>query len=249
MSNVGRRPSDPRGIFSAPAIAEGYDEWYDEPWERYADAVERKLLLRLLRPRCDETVLDVGCGTGRYLRWLRGLGLLALGVDISEPMLGASRRADRTSPAAAVADGAHLPFAHASFDVAIAVSVLEFLREPWALLVEMRRVARRGLFLGVLNQRSLWAKTLCRQDHPILRHARLYTPEGLADLLRAAMPGARLRLRTTLLATPSARPLGQAFARLVDAMPWAWRLPWGAYIGVAVDLAGGPGCDGATSGS
>lgn len=224
-----------QAVFSA-TVAERYDEWYDEPWGRYADALERKLLVRLLCPRPGESVLDVGCGTGRYVRWLRGLGVRACGVDISEPMLRASRGPDGTMPHVAAADAGRLPFPDASFDLAIAVSVLEFVREPSLLLVEMRRVARRGLFLGVLNRRSLWARSLQADEHSILRHARLYTPGELARLLRAALPSARFALRTTLLAPPEAGTLRRAVGRLVDALPLASRLPWGAYIGVAVDL-------------
>ncbi len=239
MSDPASHPSSPQEIFS-PTVAQRYEQWYDEPWGRYADALERKLLLRLLRPHPGETVLDVGCGTGRYLRWLRRLGLTTFGVDVSEPMLRVSQAQDDQAPRLAVADGGCLPFPSASFDIATAVSVLEFVQEPSALLVEMGRVARRGLFLGVLNQRSLWASSVRREEHPILRHACLYSPVELAELLRAALPGAHFALRTTLLAPQGARPVAQAFCRLVDAIPWAWRLPWGAYMGVAVDLVDGP---------
>ena len=38
--------------------------------------------------------LDFGCGTGRSTRFLRGLGLEAIGADVSPPMLERARQLD-----------------------------------------------------------------------------------------------------------------------------------------------------------
>jgi len=237
MSDPVRHPSSPQEIFS-PTVAQRYEQWYDEPWGRYADALERKLLLRLLRPHPGETVLDVGCGTGRYLRWLRRLGLTTFGVDVSEPMLRASPGHPAETLAVAVADGARLPFADASFDIAMAVTVVEFAENPTALIGEMSRVARRELFLGVLNRHSLWGRQLQREQHGILSHARLYTPRQLGELVSGALPRRPFVLRTALLGPPSPGALGRAFGRVLSALPSASRLPWGAYMGLAVALGG-----------
>ncbi len=51
------------------------------PLERYLgppDEVDRQLLMKVRGP-----VLDVGCGPGRHLHELAGLGVFALGVDLS----------------------------------------------------------------------------------------------------------------------------------------------------------------------
>ena len=52
----------------------------------------RDEMLRSIQPRPGETVLEVGCGTGRNLRWLaaRSPAVRLLGVDISPVMLSAA---------------------------------------------------------------------------------------------------------------------------------------------------------------
>jgi malonyl-CoA O-methyltransferase len=71
-------------------------------------------LLAALRPR---RALDVGTGSGRYLRELEALGAsLVVGLDLSEAMLG------RSEPGSVRvrADARQLPFAPSSFDLVTA---------------------------------------------------------------------------------------------------------------------------------
>jgi SAM-dependent methyltransferase len=60
--------------------------------------------------------LDVGCGTGRYLRELDARGALAFGMDLSAPMLD---RARLNSAKVVRADLRALPFASMTIDLAI----------------------------------------------------------------------------------------------------------------------------------
>lgn len=52
----------------------------------------RDTMLRAMQPRVGDTVLEIGCGTGRNLLWLaaRHPGLRLLGADISPAMLSAA---------------------------------------------------------------------------------------------------------------------------------------------------------------
>ena len=74
----------------------------------------RDEMLRSIQPRPGETVLEVGCGTGRNLRWLaaRYPAVRLLGVDISPVMLSAAASSaaargfgDRVALAAVAAEG------------------------------------------------------------------------------------------------------------------------------------------------
>jgi SAM-dependent methyltransferase len=91
-----------------------------------------------------DAALDVGCGSGALLAELASradAGPVA-GVDPSEPFVSACRTA---VPRADVRLGSaeSLPFADASFDVALAQLVVNFMWDAVRGVEEMRRVARR----------------------------------------------------------------------------------------------------------
>ena len=70
--------------------------------------VEQTAVLELLPPVSGRTVLDAGCGTGRYMRLLTALGARVVGVDLSAAM---ASRAHALNLAVALADMAALPLA------------------------------------------------------------------------------------------------------------------------------------------
>lgn len=98
---------------------------YDEVADAYVDhlrSTEPELPAELgmidhfasLRPG-DRRVLDAGCGTGRMLPALAGLGCCVEGVDLSPGMIRRSRRDHGWFPSQ-VASIADLPFPDGSFD-------------------------------------------------------------------------------------------------------------------------------------
>jgi SAM-dependent methyltransferase len=222
----------------AEDVSQRYDDWYESAWGRYADVAEKRLFDRLAHPRSGETVLDVGCGTGRYLRWLHDRGLRATGVDVSLNMVTAARLrlTDRGADERAfVADASALPFGESSFDLVTAITSLEFLSEPERSLREMWRVCRGRLFLGVLSRHSLYARQIGRKGPASsLAKARLYGLGELLRLVRSALSPCTCTWRTALLAPEMHSTAGVALARVVDGIPGANKLPWGAYIGLVV---------------
>lgn len=98
--------------------------------------------------------LDVGAGPGSIttsLAHAAGQDGLALGIDISEPMLA---RAVRSAAGPQVgflrADAQKLPFRDATFDAAISVAVLQLVPDPAAALAEIARVLKPGARLAVM---------------------------------------------------------------------------------------------------
>ena len=98
-------------------------------------------------------VLVVGCGAGREVFALEGLRFRAVGVDISEELIGiAGEEAHRRASGSGfvLIDGVALPFADAAFDAVVlwaqVLGHIPGVASRQALLGEVRRVMRpRGV--------------------------------------------------------------------------------------------------------
>lgn len=90
-------------------------------------------------------VLDVGCGTGRWVRRYDELGFRVTGVDATAPMLRVARKLKTTAPLVA-GEACRLPFPDARFDLVSDITVVQHISaslQPQALR-EMVRVIRPG---------------------------------------------------------------------------------------------------------
>jgi arsenite methyltransferase len=98
--------------------------------------------------------LDVGAGPGSIttsLAHAAGPDGLALGVDISEPMLARAVRAAAGPQVGFLrADAQRLPFRDETVDVAVSIAVLQLIPDPAAALSEIARVLKPGGRLAVM---------------------------------------------------------------------------------------------------
>jgi ubiquinone/menaquinone biosynthesis C-methylase UbiE len=95
--------------------------------------------------RAGLNVLDVGCGTGDFLRLLAPIVSpgKAVGLDLSETMIAeAGRRSveNLENLSFRVGSALELPFQAGSFDRVLATQVLLHVPDPWTALSEMKRV-------------------------------------------------------------------------------------------------------------
>jgi arsenite methyltransferase len=117
---------------------------------RIGDAARRRRIVReALRAAPAGRILDVGCGPGFYCAELAeevGPQGSVVGVDSSPAMLqlGARRCAGHEGVELRQADAVSLPVDDGSFDAALCVQVLEYVRDPTAALAEMHRALRPG---------------------------------------------------------------------------------------------------------
>jgi SAM-dependent methyltransferase len=179
--------------FDDPGVAARYEAWYLGPGAS-ADRLEKELLSKALEtfPK-GKTLLEVGCGTGHFVRWFEDRGLATVGVDISTTMLAEARRLG--TGACVAAEATTLPFADRSFDLVALVATLEFLPEPGRALQEAVRVARHGLVLGTFNRFSLYALGRRLRSSPVWRRARFFGP---IEMRRLAAEAAGSRARGVL---------------------------------------------------
>lgn len=103
--------------------------------------VEQQVVLSLLPAVHGRTVLDAGCGTGRYVRELDARGASVIGIDLSTAMLAHARAvSDRLTRA----DVRALPFRHGSIDLVVSGLALGDVAELEIALGEIGRVLRAG---------------------------------------------------------------------------------------------------------
>ncbi|MEA4907506.1 MAG: class I SAM-dependent methyltransferase [Chloroflexi bacterium] len=92
-------------------------------------------------------VLDLGCGTGATLHYLRDQGYRAQGMDLSAALLRKAHLLDPGLPLAR-ADAARLPLSGDHCDAVLVECSLSVFAEPKRALAEIRRLLRpRGLFI------------------------------------------------------------------------------------------------------
>ena len=114
------------------------------------DLLRRRELVRAaLGARPGDRILDVGCGPGFYVtELLEAIGRegSVVGLDVSTDMLAvAAKRAEgHDNVEFHEADATSLPIPDATFDRALCVQVLEYVRDVPTALKEMHRALRPG---------------------------------------------------------------------------------------------------------
>lgn len=145
-------------------------------------AATRALLEQVLAPhlRAGGRFLDAGCGPGATGGWLARHGRVAA-VDV-EPLALSLYREQRPAAALAAAEVARLPFADASFDAALCVTVLYHAKvaDPAAAVRELARVVRPG---GVVCLLEPGMPRLRRAHDRITHTARRFSRAGVRALL------------------------------------------------------------------
>jgi SAM-dependent methyltransferase len=208
-----------------------YDAWFDKPWGRYAFSVEAATVLRSAGDLAGRRVLDAGCGTGRFSAALADRHTAAVSVDPDPDMLRLARI--RATGGCARAAVEHLPFRDDSFDLTLAVTMLEFVARPAAAVAELARVTRDGgrIIIGALNPHSPWGLANRRRLRAgVWCHARFLDRSKLRSL---GAPHGRTSLRGALYAP---RPF-PGLSRLAALLEIAGRAApvWGAFQVLVID--------------
>lgn len=139
---------------SSPAAVEAYRRIsgvYDvEP--NPVLALERRYLARLLPPTANRDVLDLGCGTGRWLDELAtGTPRSLTGVDVSPAMLAEARRKLGDRARLLLASCTSLPLPHASADLILCSFVANYVADLYQLAEQIGRMLRPGALAFVTD--------------------------------------------------------------------------------------------------
>jgi SAM-dependent methyltransferase len=207
-----------------------YDGWYNTPRGRWVGETEFQLLHHLLDPSPDDSVLDVGCGTGWFTRQFSALSeLYVTGIDPNAEWLTYARMLDNKTQYIE-GDGCALPFADKSFDRVVSVTALCFIRDWQLALHEIVRVTRTRFTIGVLNRRSLlWYDKGQGSGKGAYRGAHWHTKEEILAVLDS-LNVANLSFHTAVF-----MPSGSRVARCIEyALPNSF--PFGGFLVVTGDV-------------
>ena len=219
---------------------EKYEAWFKTPEGKFAFGAERMLLERLISgwPRRGHKLLEIGCGTGRFLDLFYHGGFDVSGIDPTPDMLAMARERMENRVDLHLGHADHLPFDDNEFDYAAMLTVLEFTPEPGKAVLEAARVARKGLLIGFLNKHSLYYLShglrfpFCPSKN-MLRQARWFSPPQMRSLIQNTIGLKPIYMRAVL---PGPKRTWR------DEAPWKWvngfmyPSPLGAYCAARVDF-------------
>jgi ubiquinone/menaquinone biosynthesis C-methylase UbiE len=207
-------------------IVKGYEAYYQTKYKR-ADALEKELLRKLLNQfGVVRMVLEVGCGTGHFTKWMEHLGLQCYGLDLSHLMLMEAKKLWANGEVVQ-GEASYLPFRAESFDVVAFITCLEYMPNVIIVLREAARIARKGIVIGLMNK---WSPNTVRRiaqvkmgKNPFFRNARFYS---ILDIKRALSETFRDAYTVTYWNTT-------VFPRVLGAKESAL-FPFGSFLGLAV---------------
>lgn len=130
-------------------LAPTYRDDFEVPHRKAYDRLAREAVEGSLSPA--STVVDVGCGVGRWAEWLVAAGHTVTGVEPS-PAMAAAARAAGLGPAFSVldADADSAEIHDGSADVVVAMGSVQYSPDPAASITRMARWLRPGGHLWVL---------------------------------------------------------------------------------------------------
>lgn len=139
-------------------VAEVYDRRYDvNRGKFYYNHISRHVMERLPR---GGRLLDLGCGTGLFVRYYVNEGGEAVGIDISKGMIGKASGKCASSDFT-IGTAEILPFRDGSFDVVSSLLAFSYLNHPEKTLEETYRVLRPGGSIAICTLgRNLFTRGL-----------------------------------------------------------------------------------------
>jgi SAM-dependent methyltransferase len=146
----------PGAIPCRVSVEEGYARWaatYDQTPNPLL-ALEQRCLLPLLPEVAGKRVLDLACGSGRWLeKLLAAKPASGFGIDLSAAMLAVAQEKAAMAGRLARADCLHLPFPSDVFDLAVCSFAVEHIRNLREVAAEWSRVLKQpaDLFITGLH--------------------------------------------------------------------------------------------------
>lgn len=126
--------------------AKYYEKIFSLPLIKRLEQAEVRRILSLSEV-ADKSVLDIGCGCGKFLKLWRDRGArLVVGMDFSKSMLASSKRMQKSN-FLLMGDAFRIPFKDNSFDLVACIGVANYYRNIEVLLKEISRVSKSEVII------------------------------------------------------------------------------------------------------
>ncbi|RLC64490.1 MAG: hypothetical protein DRI01_03340 [Chloroflexi bacterium] len=137
-------------------LAKNYDQnRYGSSKQKKTDEYTKTIVLNLVGDVEHKTMLDCGCGTGRFADFFVQRGAKVIGLDISKNMAKIAKR--KVPPAEfVIGDVVNTPFKESQFDIVVCSQVLTHLHEYKKPLLEMKRVIKDNGTIIIDIRNILW---------------------------------------------------------------------------------------------
>lgn len=203
-----------------------YEDYYEGPYKR-AEVWQKKTLEQLIsKDTRVKTLLEFGCGTTRFTRWWKDIGIEATGGDISPFMLSQALRLFDGD--LVMADSHYLPFKDDTFDAVAFIATFAYYKDPVQVIQEAARVGRHGIIMGMMNRNT--PKLVRRRTQELFGQnkfyetATFYTPHKLIKVIDKALKGRKYTIEWTTTGLPKWFPVQQ------------WNLPIGDFFGLYIQF-------------
>jgi len=133
-----------------------------------------------LKKYSGKSLLDVGCANGQFLEYTRNYGINALGIDISEEMVGVAKANGLNCKVADLFDLA------GEYDLATFWDVIEHVSDPVAVLEKTRTLLKPGGEIIIQTPCTGMVSELFGEKwlyYLPVQHIHLFSQEALFDLL------------------------------------------------------------------
>ena len=212
-----------------------YQRWLSKPRTQPMLDMEAALMMRLLKPVSGDTVLDIGCGTGRHLHKLTEAGIAPTGLDASVYMLDVAENKIGQSADLHHGHAENLPFDDNSFNCAIFMNALEFVEDPRQAIAEACRVTKDRLFIGTCNRYAI--KNIYRRfegvfTNSIWNRAKFFSAWELRDLVHTILGKVPVKWRTTC----QLPFVANRWVMRIENVALIQHCPFGAFVGMVVIL-------------
>lgn len=138
-----------------PIQAASEEQWLLTELGSYLFSRQERLIMDLVAPATGETLLDVGCGTGNFLRVFQKARCVLTGIESSADALALARHKLGESCELVQGTADELPFSDNEFDVVTLINDLDTHDNPALVIAEAIRVSRNRVFIGFFNKHSL----------------------------------------------------------------------------------------------